>query len=471
MGIRIAIASAAAVLAFGCKSDKESEDTPTSPESAAKSAQNAPKEVTEKPKHASGIQWLEDDYAGALAAAKKANKPLVVDMWAPWCHTCLSMKSTVLLDAGLAGHADRFVWVGLDTDKEVNAPALKDLPVTAWPTFFVLAPDGTIAGRFLGSASVNQFREFLDQGEKAARAGDDALVKDSAEWHLREADRFAVGGKMSEAAAAYGASLAAAHKDWPRRADVLVSHISALYKVDKKACAKLATRIGETVAARSASTPDFAYYATSCAAEVQGEKASNAVRTDSIKAIDAVLGDDAANLSDDDRSDALRIIREQYEALGDKENARKRAGEQLELLNAAAKASDTPFAAMTYNWPRSEVYVYLGRGEELLADLRKSALDLPNEYDPPYRLAWVLHKLDKNDEALIEVAKAEALAYGPRKGRVLTLKADVLATKSSKPETIAAHEAVLAHYKGLAAGHRSDAAIERAKDALAAAKK
>src|SRR5688500_7485568 len=56
-------------------------------------------------------RWIEDDYARALAEARKKKVPLVIDMWATWCHTCLSMQNYVLTEANLAKHWDRFVWL------------------------------------------------------------------------------------------------------------------------------------------------------------------------------------------------------------------------------------------------------------------------------------------------------------------------------------------------------------------------
>ena len=42
-----------------------------------------------------GITFIEDDYEGAKKRALAEHLPLFVDAWAPWCHTCLSMKEYV----------------------------------------------------------------------------------------------------------------------------------------------------------------------------------------------------------------------------------------------------------------------------------------------------------------------------------------------------------------------------------------
>jgi thiol-disulfide isomerase/thioredoxin len=42
------------------------------------------------------LAFIEDDYERARGEAKRRNVPLFVDVWASWCHTCMSIKQYVL---------------------------------------------------------------------------------------------------------------------------------------------------------------------------------------------------------------------------------------------------------------------------------------------------------------------------------------------------------------------------------------
>ncbi len=417
------------------------------------------------------LRWFHDDYAGAVACARAAAKPLVIDMWAPWCHTCLSMKSYVLADPGITPMADRFVWLSVDTDKEQNAPLLEKFPVSAWPTFFVVSPeDETVQARYVGSASLAQFREFLTQGERTHLASSgQSLAADSPLLLVRTADRAALARDWKAADDAYGRALAKAPPDWSRRPDVLVSRISVRYRQqDWKNCAALGAAAMEQTG-RSASALDFAFFASTCATQLDDASAKRALLELSAKRIGEVVEDRAAPLSVDDRSDGLRILRDIREHLGDQEGAVALATKQRRMLDEAASSAPDAFAAMTYNWPRAEVYVYLGIAEKLVPALQQSVADLPQEYDPPYRLAWIYLNLERYDEALTMAEKALALAYGPRKARVQGLIAAIHAATGNTAARKEALEAVVKIYEALPPGQRQPEAEERARSALQAA--
>jgi len=415
------------------------------------------------------LRWFHDDYPAALACARQRSLPIVIDLWAPWCHTCLSMKHYVFTDPGLAPLAERFVWLAADTDKSQNAELLRRFPPAAWPTFYVISTDESVQARLVGAASLAQLRAFLDQGEAGhldARSASGGLVADSPLARVRTGDRAAASGDYAAADVAYGAALAAAPADWSRRADVLVAQIAARYRSEAWArCAEL----GDAAMARtghSASAADFAYYAVSCADHLEDRGAARALWEKAAVRLTPLLDDATAPLSVDDRSDAMRIQREIYERLDRNDAARALAERQRQLLDQAATAAPSPRAAMTFNWPRAEVYVYLGRGAELIPDLERSVAALPEEYDPPYRLAWVALKLGRHDLALANAERALALVYGPRKARAQWLVADIQQARGDRVAARTALRTVVEIYAALPPGQAQPAAEARARAAL-----
>src|SRR6202040_2071716 len=84
--------------------------------------------------------FIEDDYPRALAQARAEGKPLFVDAWAPWCHTCLSMRAYVFPDEAMRPLARDFVWLAVDTEKPESAAFLARFAMQVWPTLWVIDP-------------------------------------------------------------------------------------------------------------------------------------------------------------------------------------------------------------------------------------------------------------------------------------------------------------------------------------------
>ena len=451
------------VVALGCKSTK----TAPEGEPAVGSAKPAPGSASSSPcakaKAEGPIAWIEDDYPAALACAKERNVPLVLDLWAPWCHTCLSMKATVFTDPSFQVDAARFVFASIDTDREPSASVVTKFPLSAWPTFYVVGTDESVLARWVGSASTPQFHAFLDAGFEA-RSG----VAGSAQ-HLLAAERALATKDYASAEKELTAALDQAPPNWVRRPDVLVSLLSTIQRQkDDARCLEFATKILSSTGGTS-SAADFTSIALGCAEEhaKQDPTGVAAFRELAIARLEGLLADPKSELSVDDRSDTMATLRETYQALGKQPEAKALAEKQRVLLDEAAAKAANPRAAMTYNWHRAEVYVYLGRPLEVVAALEKSAADLPTEYDPPARLGWVYLKAGKLAEAATWTDKALAMAYGPRKGRVLAQRAEI----ANKQGDVAAERTYRALavklWEAMPPGQASPDALAKAKEALA----
>ncbi|MFN0251139.1 MAG: thioredoxin family protein [Kofleriaceae bacterium] len=368
------------------------------------------------------LAWIADDYDGALACAKQKNVPLVVDLWAPWCHTCVSMQSTVLHDKAMAPMAERFVFAAIDTDREVNAKAVKKLPLSAWPTFYVVAPeDGSVLARFAGGASVAQFTAFLESGA-AARAAVDGAAK-----HLLAAERALAAKDLATAENELTAALAAAPATWVRRPDAFVSLIHTKRKRDDIAgCFELGqASLDET--GNAASATDFAGIALDCASDrfgVEPEKVP-IFRERVIARLQKLLADTSAPLSYDDRSDAMSYLRGVLATVGRKPESISVAEQQRIMLEEAIAKAPNATAASAFNYQLADVFITLGRPIEAVPALEKSAKALPGEYDPPARLGWVYLEAGRLDEAAKWTDTALKLVYGPRKARVLAQRANI----------------------------------------------
>jgi thiol-disulfide isomerase/thioredoxin len=412
-----------------------------------------------------GIAWFEDAPDAARAEALRTNKPVLVDLWAPWCHTCLSMKNFVLTREHLGELADQYVFLAVNTERAEQASFLQKLPVEAWPTFHVADPESWKGrGRWVGAASPAAFGDFLRDGRRAfelARKG--KLPEGDPLALLLKGDELAGQKKFAEAAATYKEAVQRGGPGFARRPDALVSQISALYRADEvEACVELGTtRMNDT--GNSVSAADFAVYALSCAEKLlEQDDRGIAVRKAAEARLGAACESDTFTLTPDDRSDACAMLRDARDALGDLEGAHRAAERRLAILEQAS-AGLPDDVALTYDWARAESLIGLGRGDEALGFLAAREKALPNDYNPAHYQARVHKALGQWQQGLDAIERALGRAYGPRKASMLGLKADLLLGAGEREKAHAVLETQLAAYRGLPAGQKqpkAEAAVE-----------
>ncbi len=414
------------------------------------------------PTHAEPLPFIVDDYEKARAAAKARNVPLFVDAWAPWCHTCLFMRSHVLNDPQLGKHADRYVWLELDTEKPSSAAFLEKYPVESWPTLFILEPSsGAVAYRWPGSATKEQLEKLLDDGEKAiAQQRATPLEAKLAQARSTYANR-----RYREAAEAFAQVLASAPADWPERARAVEELINAHWGAKTlDACAQVATRELPGLP-RGPSFGNATAMALLCALQADAPE-----RKDWLLGL-VPLGRESVTLESilvDDRSSLYELLVDAHRALGDAGAATALAAEWLTFLEKHAQAAKTSKARATFDAHRVAAAIAAGTPRRALAPLLQSEQEFADDYNPPARLALVYLELGQLPDALAATDRALARVYGPRKLRVLETRARVLLAMRRVDEAKAALNEALQTNEALPEAQRSDRAAARIHAALKA---
>ncbi len=370
------------------------------------------------------------------------------------------MRATVLKDPALVKMAGRFVWLEIDTENERNAGFLEAIPIEVWPTFLVVDPaTGKPVLKWLGTATADDLTRLLADGERAVKGG----AGESADALLAQADRANAAGKGAEAIGLWERALAAGGPAWPRRARTLESLVMGLQSAgDRKACAETALAEAPGLP-RGQSFANLASMGLTCANEADGAWAPalreklESIALEAVK-LPGVLADDRAGLYD-----ALTTAREKA---GDEAGARARAEEGWAFLVAERARGTTPEArTMLDSWIVGTAMDLHdpARAVPLLLESEKAA---PKDYNPPYRLALLYMELKRTDDALAANGRAAALAYGPRKVRVLAQRASILEAKGDVPGARKALEAAVAYAKALPKAQQNPRLVQRLEERL-----
>jgi thiol-disulfide isomerase/thioredoxin len=410
-----------------------------------------------------------ENFDEGMAKAKAEGKAVLVDAWAPWCHTCLSMQNYVLTDPALASLADRVVLVEIDTDKPENASFLEKYQVNVWPTFFVIEPNsGDATGLWPGSASATEFRGFVQDGLAAIDAK--SANPDSPEALVATAKAKQASGDYAAAAKAYEQVVAKSPADWPRRSEAIYGWVFSLQQAkDDAACVSVGRKYLNEV--KGAAIPgDYAGTLLDCAGDAKEGEAKLA-HAEAVARLKEFTANPPADASADDRADAWNILSGALADGGDEAGSKAAQEQRLAVLEKAAAGIEDPLLAQTFDYQRAQAYVALSRGDEAVKMLEAREKELPTSYEPPARLASALAKMDKLPDALVAIDRAIAKSYGPRQLLYVRQKADIQGRMGDHKAQVETLKQEVAGYQALAKGQQRPEALEDAKKRLAEAQK
>ena len=100
------------------------------------------------------------------------------------------------------------------------------------------------------------------------------------------------------------------------------------------------------------------------------------------------------------------------------------AKEWVADLDGRAARAKTAEQRTALDPDRLGAYEASGQLEKAIPMLERSEREFPKDYNPPARLALVYQKLGRWDQSLAASDRALGLVYGPRRIRVLVVRAD-----------------------------------------------
>lgn len=374
------------------------------------------------------------------------------------------MRAFVFTDKALGRDAGRFVWLSINTEKATNSEFLEKYPVQVWPSLYVINPSTEkVSIRWVGGATVPQLQKLFDDGERAIRGKERGVAE-----ILARADKFYGQGKNAEAAREYRAALKTAPGRWPQYGRTVESLLFALSSTNAyQECATTALdawpRLRDT-----SSTANVAGSGLDCALALPKETTNRAdmirqLREDALAAVAnkrvKIAGDDISAVYDE-------LVSERADAK-DEEGRKRLLDEWAAFLENQAAAAKTPEQRAAYDPHRVGVYLQMKQPERGLGMLEASERDLPDDYNPPARLAVLYKALKRYDEALAASDRALSKAYGPRKIGILQTRSDIFRQKGDLGQAKRTMEEALSFAESLPAGQRSEGQITSLKKKMA----
>jgi hypothetical protein len=373
------------------------------------------------------LPFIEDDYPRALSEARARGVPLFVDAGAPWCHSCRSMQAFVFTDPAIAGEAGRFVWLEINTERSNNAPFVKKYPVPALPTYFVIDPVAERAAlRWVGGTDVHKMIAVLEDGREIVRESHETNwagaakpatgTSAAADRAFARAESLYAAAADSLAAEAYLQALAAAPGGWRHDSRAVESGLFALIQSGQnERAARLALESLKRLG-RSTSAGNIVSSGLDAAIEIPA--ADSTARAGLIRELErsaqTIADDRSIAMAADDRSAVFIALLDARHGANDDAGAHRVAEAWATFLEGEAARATTADARAVFDPHRLSAYLELNQPERAIPMLEASERDLPDDYNPPARLAVTYRAMKRWNDGLAASDRALAKAYGPR---------------------------------------------------------
>lgn len=367
------------------------------------------------------ISWIKDDWRRAKSRALTENKLVAVDVWATWCHTCLSMKNFVFTQPAFAELQSQHVWLALDYDQPKNADFFRKYTINAFPTFMVIDPTtDKVVGRWLGSGTTNEMLQFF----RSAKRSPDSI--------LSQVEIALASQKYKDAIDLVESNLTT-KKNKHEQTRLLSAYAEALRITDAKACAiKNETFLDQV--ANNAQGLDYVMLVGSCAESVPDSNAKSRILSKIRDRLVLALQSNDLDISADDHSSILATLSSIYKASGNDLLAHRTKVQQMTLLERAAQKARSPRTKATFDAHRFSCYLSLGEFAKAEHMLQATQRQLPKDFNTLWRLALLYRHMNRFDEGISAINRALSLGYGPRRIRLFSAKIDLLVANNQNKE-------------------------------------
>ena len=112
-----------------------------------------------------GIQFVEANWANAIAEAKKQKKMIFIDAYTSWCGPCRMLKQNTFTDKVAGDYFNKhFINIALDMEKGDGLAFAQKYQVAAYPTLFIMDAEEksvTTSEGYINPAQLIEFGKYV----------------------------------------------------------------------------------------------------------------------------------------------------------------------------------------------------------------------------------------------------------------------------------------------------------------------